>query len=133
MLRPTLENYFLKYWEKTFQKLILCQKYSIKISYNCSRSVKSIISGHNKQILHPKPQQYFCNGRDKNNCPLDNKCLTQQIIYQADVTSDTDNTYNYSVGLAETSFKDRYRNHILSFNNEQHKNKTELSKYFWYR
>ena len=31
--------------------------------------------------------------------------------------------------LAETSFKDRYKNHISSFNNKQQKNKTELSKY----
>ena len=52
----------------------------------------SIISGHNKQILHPKPQQCGCNCRDKSNCPLDNKCLTPQIVYQADVTNDTDDT-----------------------------------------
>ena len=31
--------------------------------------------------------------------------------------------------LAETSFKDRYKNHITTFNNKQQKNKTELSKY----
>ena len=78
--------------------------------------------------MHPKPQQYGCNCRDKNNCPLDNKCLTPQIVSQADVNIDTDNTNKYYLGITETSFKDRYRNHISSFKNEQQKNKTELSK-----
>ena len=87
-------------------------------------------------ILHPKLQQYGCNCSDKNNCSLDNKCLTLQIVYQADVTNDTDDTYKYYLGLAETSFKGRYKDHILFFNNEQNKQtnkqKTEWSKYVWY-
>ena len=66
--------------------------------------MRSIISGHNKQILHPKPQQYGCNCKDKNNCPLDNKCFMPQIIYQADDTV-TDGTNKYYPRLAETSFK----------------------------
>ena len=82
--------------------------------------------------MRPKPQPKGCNCRDKNTCPLENKCLTPMIIYQAAVTNDTDDTYKYYLGLAETSFKDRYRNHISSFNNEQHKTKTELSKYVCY-
>ena len=94
-------------------------KNTVKISYSCTRNIKSIILGHNKQILHPKPQQYGGNCRDKNNCPLDNKCLKPQIVYQADITNDIDDTYKYYLGLAETSFKDRLRNHISSFNNEQ--------------
>ena len=73
---------------------------------------------------------------DKNNCSLDNKCLTLQILYQADVTNDTDDTYKYYLGLAEASFKGRYKDHILFFNNEQNKQtnkqKTEWSKYVWY-
>ena len=47
-----------------------------------------------------------------------------QRVYQADVTNHTDDTYKYYLGLAVTSFKDRYGNHISSFNNEQPKNKT---------
>ena len=81
--------------------------------------------------IAPKTPQYGCNCRNKNNCLLDNKCLTPQIVYQTDVTNDTDDTYKYYLGLAQTSFKYRYRNHISSFNNEQQKNKTELSKYVW--
>ena len=94
MFRPTLENYFLKYPLST-----IFNKNTVKISYSCTRNVKFIISSHSKQILHPKPQQYGCNCRDKNNCPLDNKCLTLQIVYQADVTNDTGDTYKYYLGL----------------------------------
>ena len=104
-------------------------KNTVEIKYSCTRNVKPRISGHNKKIMYRKPQQYGCSCSDKNNCPLDNKCSTQQIVYQADVTNDTDDTYKYYLGLAELSLKDRYRNNILFFNNEQHKNKKKLSKY----
>ena len=118
---------FFKILRKNFPKTNplsrIFNKNTVKISDSYNRNVKSIISGYNKQILHPKPQQYGCNCRDKSNCPLDNKCLTPQIVYQADVINDTYDTYKYYLGLAEISSKDRYRNHISSFNNEQHKNK----------
>ena len=106
-------------------------KNTVKISYSCSRNVKSIITGHNKQIFHPKPQQYGSNRRDKNNSPLDNKFSKPKIVYQADTTNGIDDTYKDYLGLAETTFKDRYRDHISSFNNKQIKNKTEFSKYLW--
>ena len=56
-----------------------------------------------------------------------------QLVYQADNTYDTDDAYKYYLGLAETFFKDRYRNHTLSFSNEQEKYKAKLSKYVWSR
>ena len=34
---------------------------------------------------------------------LDNKWLMLQIVYQAVATNDTDDTYKYYLGLAETS------------------------------
>ena len=92
--------------------------------------MKSIISSHNKQILTPK-NRFGCNCRVKNSCPLDNKYLTSQLIYQADVTNTLDNEDNYYLGLAETIFKERYSNHKSSFKNENSKTGTELSKYVW--
>ena len=59
---------------------------------------------------------------------LDNKCLTSQLIYQPDVTNNLDNEYKYYL---ETTFKERYSNHKSLFKNENSKNCTELSKYFW--
>ena len=93
--------------------------------------MKSITLSHNKQILIPKNKQVGCNCRIKNSCPLDNKCLTSQFIYQDDVTNNLDDEYKYYLGLAETTFKERYSNHKSSFNNENSKNSTELSKYVW--
>ena len=93
--------------------------------------MKSILSSHKKQILTPKNKQGDCNCRVKNSCPLDNKCLTSQLIYQADVTNNLDNDYKYYLGLVETTFKERYSNHKISFKNENSKNSTELSKYVW--
>ena len=93
--------------------------------------MKSIISSYNKQIPTPKNKQVGCNCRVKNSCLLDNKCLTSHLIYQADVINNLDNEYKYYLGLAETTFKERYSNHKSSFKNENGKNSTELSKYVW--
>ena len=35
------------------------------------------------------------------------------------------------IGLCDTTFKLRYRNHICSFRNERYRNATELSKHVW--
>ena len=50
--------------------------------------------------------------------------MTPKVIYQADVTNDTDDT-NITRDLQ------KHNNHKSSFHNEQQKDSTELSKYFW--
>ena len=70
-----------------------------------------------------------CNCRDKRSCPMDGNCNERNIIYQAEVTtSHSKQTY---IGLCDTSFKSRYRNHTCSFRNERYRNSTELSNYVW--
>ena len=82
-----------KNFPKTNSLSKIFDKNTVKISYSCTiTNVKSIIAGHNKQILHPKHPQYGCSCRDKNNCRLDDKCLTSQIVYQSNVTNDSDDT-----------------------------------------
>ena len=72
------------------------------------------------------------NCRNKNNCPLDGKCLTPNIIYEAQITP---NQLNYKqkvyIGTAETDFKHRFNNHTKSFKLEHYENDTELSKEYW--
>ena len=46
-----------------------------------------------------------CNCRKKDQCPLDNKCLTSSVIYNAQVT--TNNTTKNYIGLTEGTFKQR--------------------------
>ena len=62
---------------------------------------------------------------------LQNKCLTPNIVYYADITNNVDHERRAYPGLSETPFKDRYRNHVRDFKNEIQCNKTELSKYVW--
>ena len=60
---------------------------------------------------------------------MDGNCNVESIIYQAEVTTETaKETY---IGLCDTAFKLRYRNHVSSFRNERYKHATELSKYIW--
>ena len=68
-------------------------KNTLKISYSCMRNIGSMISSHNKNILHPKQTSFGCNCRDKENCPLNGECLTPNIIYCADITTNEHKFY----------------------------------------
>ena len=94
-------------------------------------SVKLNIDSHNKSLLSKPPDRNVinCNCRNKAACPVPGKCLTDGVIYQATVT--TPNTAETYVGLTETPFKHRWRNHNTSFNDKKYKNSTELSKFIW--
>ena len=94
-------------------------------------NIATIISSHNKQVLKPKIESYDYNCRARDSCPMENQCLTPQIVYRTDVSYKKDNETNFFYGLPETSFKKRYGNQKRSFIREQHKNDTELSKYIW--
>ena len=65
----------------------------------------------------------------KDQCPIDNNCLTSSVIYNAQVTTD-DTTKNY-IGLTEGTFKQRFTQHKHSFRHRSYMNSTELSKYIW--
>ena len=82
-------------------------------------------------MLSEKDEVYGCNCGNKNTCPLENKCLTPKVVYRAEITNDKDQENKTYIGLTETPFKDRYRNHVKSFNNKKYQKETELSKYIW--
>ena len=60
---------------------------------------------------------------------MDENCNAENVIYQAEVTTST--TKETYIGLCDTTFKLRYRNHMCSFRNERYKHATELSKHIW--
>ena len=95
------------------------------------KNMSAIISSHNKSILKSSNNTFGCNCRDKGNFPLDNKCLTPQIIYKANVLNTQINDVKWYVGLAETPFKDRFRNRTKAFKHKKYSNDTELSKHIW--
>ena len=80
----------------------------MKISYSCTRNIKTIINSHNAKIVFPKnsTEQRTCNCLNKVNCPLEQKCLTTNIVYKAKVTSSNQN-YREKVYFSscETTFK----------------------------
>ena len=97
------------------------------------QNIKSVINNYKKKVLNNTAEtEESCNCRNKNNYPLDGKCLTLNIIYEAQITS---NQLNYKqkvyIGTAETDFKHRFNNHTKSFNLEHYENDTELSKEYW--
>ena len=96
---------------------------------------KSIISNQNNIIIKDNKQaqdQRTCNCVKKDQCPINNECLKKNIIYQATVTSDMPNyREKVYIGLAATTFKQRYANHKKSLNTLKYKNATELSKEVW--
>ena len=58
-------------------------------------------------------------------------CLTQSVVYNANVTTESDTTGKNYIGLTEGTFKQRYTQHKLSFRNRNYSNSTELSKHIW--
>ena len=87
-------------------------KHTLNLSYSCMPNMKSLISSHNKALLsnyHQSQTQTSdkeCNCRKKDQCPLNRKCLTNNVVYQATVT--TQASSDSYVGLA-SNFKERYR------------------------
>ena len=68
---------------------------NIKVSYSCMDNVKSNITRHNHGLLTktstvPKPKE--CDGRKANVCPLNEKCLTSNVVYKAEITTPHDGT-----------------------------------------
>ena len=115
--------------EHMFHKIF--NKNTIKVSYSCMPNIGTIISGHNKQLLHPRQETYGCNCRKKLECPMQGKCLTPSLIYEAEITNDTDGDQKIYIGACETTFKERYRNHIKDMKHRKYIKSTELSKYVW--
>ena len=104
---------------------------TIKISYSCLRNISSIISSHNGNILSPKQQVFGCICRVKNECPINGECQTPSVIYRADVVNKSNDEEKFYFGLADTTFKEKYRNHIRDFKHGKCENSTELTKYIW--
>ena len=106
-------------------------KNKIKSSYSCFPNMGSIISSYNKHILNSNSTDYGCNCNNRDECPLESKCLTPRIVNRADVTNNKTDDHKYYYGISDTPFKDRYENHKTSFRHRSHLVASDLSKYYW--
>ena len=106
---------------------------NIRVSYSCMPNIKSAINSHNRKILHLlfNNQSRTCNCINKTDCPLQEKCLSVNTLYQAYISSENFQTKIY-YGRSKTKYKTtRYSNHKKYFNHEKHKNDTQLSNELW--
>ena len=95
------------------------------------KTIGSVISSLNKRVLQPRNENYGCSCRKKENCPLDNKCLTPNIIYETQITNNTNDEHKKYLGASETSLKERYSNHTRDFKHKKYMKCTKLSKHIW--
>ena len=74
----------------------------------------------------------ICNCIRKENCPLNQNCLVQNVVYEATINSDLpsyqEKKYN---GLCEGTFKKQFPNHKSSLSHKRYKNSTAFSKELW--
>ena len=70
-------------------------KNKTKISCSCFPNMGSIISSRNKQILNSNSTDYGCNCNNREECTLENKCLTPRILHRADVTNKKTDEHKY--------------------------------------
>jgi hypothetical protein len=132
---------FLELLDKCFPKNgplgKLFNRNTVKISYRTTPNLQQIISGHNKKIISKntdKPQARPCSCPKGTTCPLEAKCLSENLIYQATVTETTKENQQIVekyVGLSAPPFKKRLGNHIKSFKNENYSTETTLSTHIW--
>ena len=108
--------------------------------------MKQIIPSHNSKVLRKSsdaPPNKTCNCRVKDSCPLEGKCLSDNLIYQATVTlipalqyqshtnqNNSPQIHTY-IGLTSNTFKTRLGNHKKSFSHRKYGKETTLSRKIW--
>ena len=91
------------------------------------------MNAHNRKILFPPPTigRRTSNCINRPQCPLQQNCLSNNILYQANVTPIGENSETKLYhGIYETTFKLRYTNHKKSINHRNRKSDTEVSNEF---
>ena len=74
---------------------------------------------HKRNILVENEKQFECNCRNKDELPVENKCLTLRVSYEADVIIQNTSRKFY-IGLFGTAFKERYNNSKRDFRNKRY-------------
>ena len=126
---------FLKLLNKHFPKdnklHKIINRNTVKLSYSTMSNMKRIIQSHNSKLSNKNEKKAektcSCPNNKKETCPLDNKCLSSAIVYQATM----ERTGHFYVGLCETEFKKRYAKHKFDFKHEACSKSTTLASHVW--
>ena len=95
--------------------------------------MKAAITGHNLKIQKKKEEipEFGCNCTGRcGPCPLGGRCLVENVVYKATVTTDNNETDTYT-GLTSQTFKKRWYKHRETINDENHPSPTTLSTHIW--
>ena len=126
-----------KHFPKTNELNKIFDKNKMKVGYSCFENLDRIIKKHNRKIINNSIKNnhnntHRCSCRNPQDCPLEGNCLSNNIVYQADISTIEDTSINKTyIGIASTTFKARYGNHVQSFSNYHKRNNTSLSTYYW--
>ena len=72
-----------------------------------------------------------CNCEKSHPCPLENKCNKFDVVYKAEIQSQNlQENGKFYIGSAST-FKDRWSNHISTFNNRENNQVCALKDHIW--
>ena len=106
---------------------------TVKVSYRCMPNMKRIISQHNNKILNPQQeaQEYTCNCRNKQMCPLPGQCTIDKVQYKSIVTREDTPAVETYVGVTANTFKKRWGGHKSSFTDPNLAGSTALSSHIW--
>ena len=75
---------------------------TLKLSYSCISSMFNVIKQHIYKVLSTTEHvDRLCNCKNKENCPLDGKCLQTCIVYKADVITNKDSHIYYGASDGE--------------------------------
>ena len=90
-VKTNIGKIFLQLLDKHFPKhhkyYKLFNRNNVKISYNCMQNMASVIQNHNTNLLKDLVASTTkkCSCRQKSNCPLAEKFLSECLVYHAQV------------------------------------------------
>ena len=107
---------------------------TVKLSYSTMMNMDSIVKATNKKLLKKAEERIEGNGKECNcrkaeTCPVEKKCLTTGVVYEATVKHG--NKESRYVGMTEGTFKSRLNTHKTTLRHDRYRTETELSKLVW--
>ena len=112
-----LQKHFLRHHK--YYKLF--NKNKVKISCSCMLNMESVTQNQKANLLsnHTTPvRERSCSSRQKSECPLNNECLSESLVYIAVVSQTLSQINKYYYETCEKTFKERYNNHTATFRNK---------------
>ena len=85
----------------------------------------------NYENQESKKKKTNCNCRIKEECPLENNCNIENVVYQAKIYLKERKINKTEIGISSLNWKLRYYNYKQSFYNPLLRNQMAQSKYYW--